>query len=779
MSQIASLFANLGFTVDDTNLKKFERQLDRTEKKIKAQGKAVVDGNKRASKSHSQLAVAHAKAQRQKRRIERSLVTATGDQRKNLLNQQQVNEKRLHDISMQQRAIQQKRDYELWKQRGRLTSEQANREIAHKKAVGREEQKQKHIQEKRDYQQHQQRTRRYNQEQAQKAQHQRLQQKRDIEMYRMRGERERLQRATERRHHQQKMHEQTRERRGIIQSRGFQRGAGAGIGVYGAMRSSGAYQGYLGAEQALTAATGDQDLGKAELQWLIEMSQQVGVFAGDITREYGKFAASAQETSLSLQQQRDIFRSFSEYGRVLNLDSNNMGRIFYALQQMMSNGIVLSQELQTQLGDVMPGALQVFAKAAVEAGMISAEGLTETDTLVRRLKDEMKEGNLTSGRLLPYVAEELAQTARAGGALDVAMKSTSAAMSRFRNSIWLANKTFNESGFDKGMGRLVNEMSRATDEAQPLWETLGAGAGIVAQAFRPMFELAGTLGSNLDLLTGFIDENATSFKLLGAALVVAVPWLRRAAFYIYGLTVGAAALSELISDPSRERSWQEWIFQLGSIAVFAAVAAGGLWKLVKAARAVKGAMKRVPGIGNKTPGSPSTGSKAPGSAPQKRGGTNPSSASKIASKRLPLIAQGVAAWELLKLPVDAAKEAHKATNESPQDWINRRAEERGIDVTVDVGDRIRGWLDTAFEPLRSNAQGMPGFNPDELKAYHERVVGDTHVRTNNSTTNNNTFTFNIESSDPHEASLEIERTFKDLFDTELRISSAGVPIAER
>ncbi len=46
------------------------------------------------------------------------------------------------------------------------------------------------------------------------------------------------------------------------------------------------------------------------------------------------------------------------------MSADKVDRVNYAFAQMASKGQVMSEELKGQLGDVLPGAMGIFAKAA-------------------------------------------------------------------------------------------------------------------------------------------------------------------------------------------------------------------------------------------------------------------------------------------------------------------------------------------------------------------------------------------------------------------------------
>jgi tape measure domain-containing protein len=61
---------------------------------------------------------------------------------------------------------------------------------------------------------------------------------------------------------------------------------------------------------------------------------------------------------------RNIFSGISQGAATFGMSADKVDRVNYAFAQMASKGQVMSEELKGQLGDVLPGAVAIFAKAA-------------------------------------------------------------------------------------------------------------------------------------------------------------------------------------------------------------------------------------------------------------------------------------------------------------------------------------------------------------------------------------------------------------------------------
>ena len=145
-------------------------------------------------------------------------------------------------------------------------------------------------------------------------------------------------------------------------------------------------------DKAFTAITGSSERARQELDFIRETSASLGLEFLSTAESAKTFFAAAQGTNLQ-NRVREIFTAFSEAGTAMSLTSEQMSGIFLALGQMISKGKVQAEELRGQLGERLPGAFQLAAKAM---NMTTAE-----------LDKFMADGKLTADDLLPRLAAAL------------------------------------------------------------------------------------------------------------------------------------------------------------------------------------------------------------------------------------------------------------------------------------------------------------------------------------------------------------------------------------
>lgn len=191
-------------------------------------------------------------------------------------------------------------------------------------------------------------------------------------------------------------------------------GAGAALGIYEIGKASIEAQMQLERlDKSFTAIYGSAATARQQLDFVRETSTAMGqefYSAADAART---FFAAGQGTTLS-GQLNEIYAGFSKAGAALGLSSDDMQGIFLALGQSMSKSKVQAEELRGQIGERLPGAFQVAAKAM---GVSTAE-----------LDKMMSDGELLAEDLLPRMAEVLEQ--QYGAAAESAADTVQGAVNR-------------------------------------------------------------------------------------------------------------------------------------------------------------------------------------------------------------------------------------------------------------------------------------------------------------------------------------------------------------
>lgn len=182
---------------------------------------------------------------------------------------------------------------------------------------------------------------------------------------------------------------------------------------------------------AFKAMTGSIKGAKDELKFLRGEADRLGMNFMGVADSYKGIFAAASGTTVSADQVREIFSSVSEAAAVLGLSSDDTQGTLYALSQMLSKGKVSSEELRQQLGERLPGAFSLAAKAM---------GAT-----TQELDKMLKSGDVMATDFLPKFAKALHE--KYGGSVADSADSATKNLERFKNA-WLDLKvSVAESGF--------------------------------------------------------------------------------------------------------------------------------------------------------------------------------------------------------------------------------------------------------------------------------------------------------------------------------------------
>ena len=144
---------------------------------------------------------------------------------------------------------------------------------------------------------------------------------------------------------------------------------------------------------AMKAVIKDQfELGQT-VTWLSKITNNFGAELVTTTERYIKFRAASIQAGLSAKETQSIFGTMTKAAGVLGLKTDELRGIYLALEQMISKGKITTEELRRQLGERLPGAMDIMAKSM---NVTTAE-----------LDDMMKKGLVISKDVLPKFAEQI------------------------------------------------------------------------------------------------------------------------------------------------------------------------------------------------------------------------------------------------------------------------------------------------------------------------------------------------------------------------------------
>lgn len=115
---------------------------------------------------------------------------------------------------------------------------------------------------------------------------------------------------------------------------------------------------------ALQTATQDTGTFAKELLYVDNVQRAFGLNLETTRSGFVRLYASMAPANFDSGSIEKLFTGISAATAALQLTPDKAERVIYAFGQMASKGQIMSEELRGQLGDVLPGALAIFAKAA-------------------------------------------------------------------------------------------------------------------------------------------------------------------------------------------------------------------------------------------------------------------------------------------------------------------------------------------------------------------------------------------------------------------------------
>lgn len=297
---------------------------------------------------------------------------------------------------------------------------------------------------------------------------------------------------------------------------------------------------FEGISRTLTIVFGSGNRAREGLADLRAESDRMGVSFRETAQSYARFLAAARG-SLSVEQTREVFLSVTQALAQMGVSSEQTERALLALQQMASKGTVSAEELRQQLGEALPGALQLAARAL-------GKTIPEFNKLLNN-------GQILSKDLLPKLAVEIRNAF--GVDLNKRVETTQATINRLRNDLEQLRLVFGQGflgGFSSGFGGLSRSLSSQDTlvQARELGRILGEAMRLASEAVtalvRQLSVLKGILAGVITLRTGaYFIGLAKAIRDAGGAAAYFGQSIRLASLQLGPLAIAVAAVTWAIS----------------------------------------------------------------------------------------------------------------------------------------------------------------------------------------------------------------------------------------
>lgn len=243
---------------------------------------------------------------------------------------------------------------------------------------------------------------------------------------------------------------------------------------------------------ALKMVSGTTEEFASNQAFVTATAEKWGVEIKTLTEQYTYFYTAAKGL-MSTAEIKTTFEGIAKAGAVMGLSLEKQSAAFYAFEQMMSKGIVTSEELKKQLGNSMPGAIRAAAMAYQELHP-KIKTIQEAEMMLLK---EMKRGAIDSATYVPLIVKNLEKLY--GIEMVDKVETLQAAQNRLKNS-WTelvrTMTTDNEGAFARTMrgsiilfNDLTNSINKAISSINKFRKTSGEeGKEIGKGDFRSEFE---------------------------------------------------------------------------------------------------------------------------------------------------------------------------------------------------------------------------------------------------------------------------------------------------
>lgn len=203
---------------------------------------------------------------------------------------------------------------------------------------------------------------------------------------------------------------------------------------------------------SLTYILGSVELADIKIQKLKKTANNLGLEFVSLTKAYNLFTGAAKASNFSLTDSDKVFNSVARAAAVLHLSSDQVTSALYALQEMISKGVVQSKELQRQLAQAIPGAASIMAQSL---------GVT-----TEKLRDMERSGELLATDVLPKFADQLDKTFAPG---IEQVDSLQASFNRLKNTF---SQSVDENSHVKNFfEQILDSLTEKTKNLLGLWNS--------------------------------------------------------------------------------------------------------------------------------------------------------------------------------------------------------------------------------------------------------------------------------------------------------------------
>jgi tape measure domain-containing protein len=252
-----------------------------------------------------------------------------------------------------------------------------------------------------------------------------------------------------------------------------------------------------------TAVTGSAAAARQEMDYVRETADRLGQDVLTAAGAYSKLLAATKGTNITLEESRTVFEGITAAATAYGLSQYELEGALMAVQQMISKGSVQAEELRGQLGERLPGAFQIAARAM---GMSTQE-----------LSKALELGQVAADDFVRAFGAQLQQEF-AGFASQT--RTTATAISELENSMLALKEAVIAGGFQRALFTVLEALNRLAQSqaAVAAAEALGAAFNMLADIAAYLLGIIEKV-ANSDMLAGVFTLIANNVELATVAVV--------------------------------------------------------------------------------------------------------------------------------------------------------------------------------------------------------------------------------------------------------------------
>lgn len=237
---------------------------------------------------------------------------------------------------------------------------------------------------------------------------------------------------------------------------------------------------------SLLAASGDAETAAKDFEFIKRTSLGLGVQLSSVADGYRQIGAAGRFSNLTTEQTKDVFLAATEASRAFGLSADRTQLVYLAFSQILSKGKVSQEELRRQLGEQLPGAMAIAAKAM--------------NVTTSELESMIQKG-ISAEEFLPKFAAELRSSVKDSGALAASLNTVTAAQQRLSSELQLGIVGFSDAGGKEGIISLFEGLSFVVKSLKPILKAIGIIFKNLGRDVRTILRIFGGL---VNIITGLV-----------------------------------------------------------------------------------------------------------------------------------------------------------------------------------------------------------------------------------------------------------------------------------